>query len=75
MSEHEKKYDATAPRGTKKIDAKTLEKVKELRAKGYSLKKLAMKLKVSKSTVHNYLTGKAQPYTDEEAKIVRSLTK
>ena len=58
------------PRGTRKVTKEMMETMQRLRRKGYSCEAIARHMKLCRSTVHNYLTGKIQPYTDEELRLM-----
>lgn len=68
MSEtNEKKW---MPRGTRKVTAEKLEQIRKMSEAGLSYAVIAKKFKMSRSTVYNYLSGRAVPYSDEEQQLL-----
>ena len=68
MSEtNEKKW---MPRGTRKVSQEKLEQIRKMAAAGQSYSFIAKKFKMSRSTVYNYLSGRAVPYSEEEQQLL-----
>lgn len=53
-------------RGTRKLTAEQVERVRILHRKGYSFGRIAEMFNVHRTTIFNYISGKRKEYQDDE---------